>query len=216
MKRTAKKYSVLALLPVLLAGCGGVKMKGSDLMLVEQAKADSKARCMQAVAAGKTAQMNAISMLPPETAGYVLMAGAMVDQAQALSGKHPCDDGDIGMYNYLARVSEAQNKALADITGNAITGTLGVVGILETGKTIRAGFNAAKGTYQVNANGEGSSATYSPSTTKYDSNTKSTVVGDGSAEVQGGLTHDQGDNRTYPQPEAPVESAPEAPVEAAP
>lgn len=225
MKQINKKCLTAAVLPLVLfaAGCQ-YKISESAIRAVEESRAISRAnestKEMQVGIERERTRQAVYSRLAGSDLAIAVQADAMRDMgvamAEALAGK---DRGrETNYYDFALADSKEINATRRSLGGNVVTAGLGALGIHEAGKTIRAGYEAAKGTYTLTAR-EGSTASYSTSThrTDYESKTDSTVVGSGSPQVQGGLTHDQSYTEIHEAaPEAPVAAAPETPVEASP
>ena len=160
--RVVNQWLTTALLPLLVA-CAGPKLDSSDVLMIEQARHSSHADCVRAVANAETSEMQAIAQMDAQIAGMAFMASAMARQAQALSGKHPCDQGT-NYYDYAARVAEAQNKALSSVTSSVVSGAIIGTGIVAGADVLKTAVNNAGARTTTNITGDGNTTNH----TSYD------------------------------------------------
>ena len=119
MKRTAKKYSIVALLP-FLAACAGPKVTPLDAQIMQY-----QAMAVSACYAAESARRQATGYADPRDHALVIMAEALAsggrDRCAAVAG--------MNVYESRARIAEAQNKAAASVTSSVVTGGIAVSGI---------------------------------------------------------------------------------------
>lgn len=153
-----KKTMTAGLLALGCMACAGPKVDSSDVLMIEQARSNSHADCVRAVAAAEASEMQAIAGMDTQIAGMAFMASAMAKQAQALSGKHPCDQGS-NFYDYAARVAEAQNKALSSVTGSVVSGAVIGTGIVAGANVLKSALNNAGSHVNTTMQGDNNSHT---------------------------------------------------------
>ena len=168
MKRTAKQYSVLALLP-LLAACAGPKVTPLDAQIMQY-----QAMAVSACYAAEFARRQATGYADPRDQALVIMAEALAsggrDRCAAVAG--------MNVYESRARIAEAQNKAAAGITGNVLTGAIAVTGIVAGAEVLKTAINGAGTTTTVT--GDNNSLTRTSTDTTSTATTTQTVSGAGS------------------------------------
>lgn len=187
--------------------CAGPKMDSSDVLMIEQARSNSHADCVRAVAAAEASEMQAIAGMDTQIAGMAFMASAMAKQAQALSGKHPCDQGS-NFYDYAARVAEAQNKALSSVTGSVVSGAVIGTGIVAGADVLKSALNNAGHNITTTV---GDHANARVDNSQHTTQSESTALGDNSPSVSTASPSTTQDNvTTTTVHEAPA--TPEAPA----
>lgn len=160
--------------------CAGPKLNGSDAILIEQARYTSHADCVRAVATAEAREMQTIAGMDAQIAGMAFMASAMAKQAQALSGKHPCDQGGTNYYDYAARVAEAQNKALSSVTGSVVSGAVIGTGIVAGADVLKSALNNAGTHVNTNMQGDNNSNSHTTYDTKANTDNHVNTQGDNS------------------------------------
>lgn len=198
MKRTAKQYSVLALLP-LLAACAGPKVTPLDAQIMQY-----QAMAVSACYAAESARRQATGYADPRDQALVIMAEAL-----ASGGRDRCANiAGMNVYESRARIAEAQNKAAASVTSSFVTGGIAVSGIFAGADVLKSAIqNAGDKTSTV---GDGNTHTSIETTANTDNHLSTS--GDSSPVAAANPPVTGPDFSTTEIHEA----APEAPVEAAP
>ena len=130
MKRTAKKYSIVALLP-FLAACAGPKITPLDAEIMQYQAA--------AVAACYQANQRTIMYADPRDQALVIMAEALAN-----GGRDKCANiAGMNVYESRARIAEAQNKAAASVTSSFVTGGIAVSGIFAGADVLKSAIQNA-------------------------------------------------------------------------
>ena len=198
MKRTAKQYSVLALLP-LLAACAGPKVTPLDAQIMQY-----QAMAVSACYAAESARRQATGYADPRDQALVIMAEAL-----ASGGRDRCANiAGMNVYESRARIAEAQNKAAASVTSSFVTGGIAVSGIFAGADVLKSAIqNAGDKTSTV---GDGNTHTSIETTANTDNHLSTS--GDSSPVAAANPPVTGPDFSTTEIHEA----APEAPAEAAP
>ena len=151
MKRTAKKYSIVALLP-FLAACAGPKITALDAEIMQHQAA--------AVAACYQANHRTIMYADPRDQALVIMAEAL-----ASGGKDRCASiAGMNVYESRARIAEAQNRAAEGVTRSVVSGAVIGTGIVAGADVLKSAINNAGAKTTTAIQGDGNTASH----TSYD------------------------------------------------
>lgn len=151
MKRTAKKYSIVALLP-FLAACAGPKITALDAEIMQHQAA--------AVAACYQAQQRTVMYADPRDQALVIMAEAL-----ASGGKDRCASiAGMNVYESRARIAEAQNRAAEGVTRSVVSGAVIGTGIVAGADVLKSAINNAGAKTTTAIQGDGNTASH----TSYD------------------------------------------------
>ena len=151
MKRTDKKYSAVALLP-LLAACAGPKITALDAEIMQHQAA--------AVAACYQAQQRTVMYADPRDQALVIMAEAL-----ASGGKDRCASiAGMNVYESRARIAEAQNRAAEGVTRSVVSGAVIGTGIVAGADVLKSAINNAGAKTTTAIQGDGNTASH----TNYD------------------------------------------------
>lgn len=145
--------------------------------MIEQSRASNKSACVSGKGVEAAAKYQAISKLPKDQIGMVMMAEAMVAQAAALSNKKdPCDMG-MGYFEYAASVANSQNEAVAKIVPGVVSGTVAGLGIITAGDVLKTAFQNSGNQTSTTINGDNNTANHEHVQTT--SNVSNSVSADG-------------------------------------
>ena len=151
MKRTAKKYSIVALLP-FLAACAGPKITALDAEIMQH-QAVAVAACYQA-------QQRTVMYADPRDHALVIMAEAL-----ASGGKDRCASiAGMNVYESRARIAEAQNRAAEGVTRSVVSGAVIGTGIVAGADVLKSAINNAGAKTTTAIQGDGNTASH----TSYD------------------------------------------------
>ena len=197
-----KKYSAIALLP-LLAACAGPKVTPLDAQIM-QYQAMAVSACYEAEASRR------------QTAGYVdARDQALIIMAEALAsgGRDRCAAvAGMNVYESRARIAEAQNKAAEGVTRSVVSGAVIGTGIVAGADVLKSALTNAGAKTNTTITGDGNSSSY----TSYDTRANTT----NNLSTRGDSSPVAASNPPVSGPDQSVteihEAAPEAPAEAAP
>ena len=151
MKRTAKKYSIVALLP-FLAACAGPKITALDAEIMQHQAA--------AVAACYQAQQRTVMYADPRDQALVIMAEALAN-----GGRDRCANiAGMNVYESRARIAEAQNRAAEGVTRSVVSGAVIGTGIVAGADVLKSAINNAGAKTTTAIQGDGNTASH----TSYD------------------------------------------------
>ena len=151
MKRTAKKYSIVALLP-FLAACAGPKITALDAEIMQHQAA--------AVAACYQAQQRTVMYADPRDQALVIMAEALAN-----GGRDRCANiAGMNVYESRARIAEAQNRAAEGVTRSVVSGAVIGTGIVAGADVLKSAINKAGAKTTTAIQGDGNTASH----TSYD------------------------------------------------
>ncbi len=203
-----KKFlSTIILVPFMVA-CAGPKITPMDVEL-ERARSESKQMNMVNQQRIEIAKMEAISKLPPEQIGLVMMGESMAKIVEMVITKD--DKQPMGFYEMKASVAKSQNDSLSSITGSVITGAIATTGIIVGGDVIK---KLGSKTGGIEVKGDGNTVNQERNTTSFN---PTSIGGDSSVtEPSTGIRQDS--SVVHPAPEAPAHELadPETPKVEAP
>ena len=167
MKRTAKKYSIVALLP-FLAACAGPKITALDAEIMQHQAA--------AVAACYQAQQRTVMYADPRDQALVIMAEAL-----ASGGKDRCASiAGMNVYESRARIAEAQNRAAEGVTRSVVSGAVIGTGIVAGADVLKSAINNAGAKTTTAIQGDGNTASHTSYDTRANTTNNMSTRGDSS------------------------------------
>ena len=197
MKRTAKKYSIVALLP-FLAACAGPKITALDAEIMQHQAA--------AVAACYQAQQRTVMYADPRDQALVIMAEAL-----ASGGKDRCASiAGMNVYESRARIAEAQNRAAEGVTRSVVSGAVIGTGIVAGADVLKSAINNAGAKTTTAIQGDGNTASHTSYDTRANIDNHLSTRGDSSPVAASNPPVSGPDQSTYTEihEAAPVEAAP--------
>lgn len=156
-------------------GCAGQTLNEVDQQ-IETSRMTAKTECHKARATGDTARMAQVASLPQDQRALVIAMDAMSRQAEALSGKDPCNTG-MNAHEARVAIAKSQNETIGAIAPMAVSGATvyGVVNASTRALNTMAGKAGNQTTTTVN--GDNNSASHV--NTQTTANTENTVSADG-------------------------------------
>lgn len=109
----------------LLSGCTGFEIRQGDVD-AETARADARAACEKSRADRETARASMAEGMSETSKLSILLVDGMVRQAEALSGKNPCDTG-MNVHEARVAVAKSQNETV-QVVGKPAVAAAGAVG----------------------------------------------------------------------------------------
>ena len=175
---------------------------------LERAKAEAKQIDMMNQQKIEAAKMEAISKLPPEQIGLVMMGESMAKIVELVIKKD--EKQQMGFYEMKSSVAKSQNDSLSSITGSVITGTIATTGIIVGGDVIK---KLGSKTGGIDIKGDGNTVNQEKNTTSL---SPTSHGGDANiSEPSTGIRQDNSVTEAPPEtpetPEMPEASAPEVP-----
>ena len=200
MKRTAKQYSVLALLP-LLAACAGPKVTPLDAQIMQY-----QAMAVSACYAAESARRQATGYADPRDQALVIMAEALAsggrDRCAAVAG--------MNVYESRARIAEAQNRAAEGVTRSVVSGAVIGTGIVAGADVLKSAINNAGAKTTTSITGDGNSSEHTSIDTRANTDNHLATRGDnaGIGVSNPPVTGPDQSTTTTTTNHAPVEAAP--------
>ena len=165
-----KKYSAIALLP-LLAACAGPKVTPLDAQIM-QYQAMAVSACYEAEASRR------------QTAGYVdARDQALIIMAEALAsgGRDRCAAvAGMNVYESRARIAEAQNRAAEGVTRSVVSGAVIGTGIVAGADVLKTALTNTGARTTTNITGDGNTASHASYDTRANIDNHLSTRGDSS------------------------------------